>query len=73
MNLENFTIRSQEAIQLAFSLARDSQHQAVETGHLLKALLNSGDGIADQLLKKSGVQTLHYLRSLIGSLIHIRG
>ncbi len=57
MNLENFTIRSQEAIQLAFSLARDSQHQAVETGHLLKALLNSGDGIADQLLKKSGVQT----------------
>jgi hypothetical protein len=29
MNLENFTTRSQEAIQLAFSLARDSQHQAV--------------------------------------------
>ena len=57
MNPENFTTRSQEAIQQAFTLARDSQHQAVETGHLLKALLNSGDGIAEQLLKKSGVQT----------------
>lgn len=56
MNPENFTTRSQEAIKKAFSLARDSQHQAVETGHLLRALLNSGDGIAEQLLKKSGVQ-----------------
>jgi len=56
MNPENFTTRSQEAIQKAFSLARDSQHQAVETGHLLRAILNSGDGIAEQLLKKSGVQ-----------------
>jgi ATP-dependent Clp protease ATP-binding subunit ClpB len=57
MNPENFTTRSQEAIQQAFILARDSQHQAVETGHLLKALLNSGDGITEQLLKKAGVQT----------------
>ena len=60
MNPENFTTRSQEAIQQAFTLARDSQHQAVETGHLLKALLTSGDGIADQLLNKSGVQIFCY-------------
>ncbi len=57
MNLENFTTRSQEAIQQAFTLARDGQHQAVETGHLLKALLISGDGIADQLLEKVGCST----------------
>lgn len=57
MNPDNFTTRSQEAIQQAFSLARDSQHQAVETGHLLKALLISGDGIAEKLLTNAGVQT----------------
>jgi ATP-dependent Clp protease ATP-binding subunit ClpB len=57
MNPENFTTRSQEAIQQAFTLARDSQNQAVETGHLFKALLNSGDGITEQLLRQSGVQT----------------
>jgi len=57
MNLENFTVRSQEVIQQAFSYARDLQHQAVETGHLLKALLNSGDGVAEQLLKKAGADT----------------
>jgi len=64
MNAENFTTRSQEAIQQAFTLARDDQHQAVETGHLLKALLMSGDGIADQLLGKSGVQSSAILERL---------
>ena len=39
MNFDNFTIRSQEAIQQAFLIARDHQNQAVETGHLLKALI----------------------------------
>jgi|GEM_PF-3861238 len=36
MNLNNFTIRSQEAIQQAFSIAAGYQYQAVENGHLLK-------------------------------------
>ena len=66
MNPENFTTRSQEAIQQAFTHARDSQHQAVETGHLLRALLNSGDGITEQILKKSGVQTVTILEKLDG-------
>jgi len=64
MNQENFTTRSQEAIQQAFTIARDSQHQAVETGHLLKALLGSGDGIAEQLLKTMGIQTSAILQKL---------
>ena len=38
-------------------LARDRQHQAVETGHMLKALLSSEDGVATHLLGKNGVNT----------------
>src|SRR3990172_12067117 len=57
MNFNNYTIRSQEAVQQAFMLARDRQHQAVETGHLLKALLGSEDGVAMHLLGKNGVNT----------------
>ncbi len=55
MTFDNFTIKSQETIQQAFLLARDSRNQAVETGHLFKALLGESDSIAQHLLAKSGV------------------
>lgn len=55
MNLDNFTIRSQEAIQQAFLIARDHQNQAVETGHILKALIENNEGVAWNILGKSGV------------------
>jgi ATP-dependent Clp protease ATP-binding subunit ClpB len=64
MNLENFTTRSQEAIQQAYANAANHQHQAVETGHLLKALLNSGDGVAEQLLNKAGADTREITQKL---------
>ncbi len=57
MNLDNFTLRSQEIIQKAFTLATELKHQAVETGHLLKAMLNSEDGVSEHLLRKAGVDT----------------
>jgi ATP-dependent Clp protease ATP-binding subunit ClpB len=39
MNLNNLTIKSQEAVNKAFEIAGESNHQAVETGHLLKAII----------------------------------
>jgi ATP-dependent Clp protease ATP-binding subunit ClpB len=36
MNLNNFTIKSQEAIQQAIEIARSNSNQAVYTGHMLK-------------------------------------
>ena len=36
MNLNDFTIKSQEAIQQAFSIAQGYQHPAIEPAHLLK-------------------------------------
>lgn len=55
MNLDNFTIRSQEAIQQAVTIAREHQHQAVDTGHLLVSLLKDNDSIARHLLAKTGI------------------
>ncbi len=64
MNFDNFTIRSQEAVQQAFMIARDHQHQAVETGHVLQSLLNTEDSVARHLLSKSGINTTDLERIL---------
>lgn len=62
--MDNFTIRSQEAIQQAFLLARDQQHQAVETGHLLKAIVAGNENVVDHLFGKSGINTADLERVL---------
>jgi ATP-dependent Clp protease ATP-binding subunit ClpB len=58
MNLNNFTIKSQEAIQHGFDIATGSGQQAVETGHLLKGLLNSGESVMSFLFGKMSVNSL---------------
>ena len=41
MNLNQYTIKAQEAIQAAQQLAYNNQHANIETAHLLKAILLS--------------------------------
>jgi ATP-dependent Clp protease ATP-binding subunit ClpB len=55
MNLNNFTIKAQEIVQQAQQLAFNDQSPAIETAHLLKALLNDNDGPVSYLLKKNNV------------------
>ncbi len=55
MNLNNFTIKSQEAIQKAQEIANGYQHQAIENGHLLKGILAVDENVAPYLLKKNNV------------------
>lgn len=55
MNLNNFTIKSQELLQEAQQLAFNAQNPHIETGHLLKALLKDDDGPVSYLLKKNDV------------------
>src|SRR6056297_572101 len=55
MNLNNFTIKSQESIQKAFSIAEGYQNQAIETAHLFKGIMSEAQNIVDYLLKKTGV------------------
>src|SRR6201994_1475115 len=55
MNLNNFTIKAQEAITRSQQLAFNSSNPAIDTEHLLKALLNEEDSLVEFLLKKNNV------------------
>ncbi len=55
MNLNNYTIKSQEIIQKAQQFAYNGGNSNIETNHLLKALLKDEDSPVDFLLKKNNV------------------
>ena len=55
MNLNNFTIKSQEAIQQAMQIATVNGQQAIENGHILKAILEVDENVTPFILKKLGV------------------
>src|SRR3989442_9175052 len=55
MNLNNFTIKSQEIISKAQQIAFNNQNPNIETEHLLKALLSDEDTPIEFLLKKNNV------------------
>ena len=55
MNLSNFTIKAQEAIQKASEIATGNQQQAIETAHILKGLLTVDENVISYLLKKINV------------------
>ncbi len=57
MNLNNFTIKAQEAISKAQQIAYEYQNPNIETEHLLKALLSDEDSPIEFLLKKNNVNT----------------
>ena len=54
MRLDKLTIKAQEAIQAAQSLADQHEHQAVEPEHLLAALLQQREGVVAPILGKLG-------------------
>ncbi len=55
MNLNNFTIKAQEAIQKASEITAGNQQQAIETAHILKGLLTVDENVVSYLLKKLNV------------------
>jgi len=55
MNFNQFTLKAQEAVQKAQQLALEFGHQAIDNGHLLKALMLSDAQIIPFLLKKMNV------------------
>ncbi|MCX6233808.1 MAG: ATP-dependent chaperone ClpB [Bacteroidetes bacterium] len=64
MNYNNFTIKSQEAIQKAQEIAQAYQQQAIETAHILKAMLAVDDTVLPFLLKKMDVDLPMMAQSL---------
>lgn len=57
MNLNNFTLKSQEAVQHAQQEAMSAGHQAIETGHLLKGILAVDENVTPFLLKKLNINS----------------
>ena len=55
MNFNNYTIKSQEAIQKANEIAAGNGQQIIETGHIFKALLLADENMISFLLKKLNV------------------
>ncbi len=55
MNFNNYTIKSQEAIEKAMQIAMANQNQAIENIHILKALLEVDENVIPFLLKKTNV------------------
>jgi ATP-dependent Clp protease ATP-binding subunit ClpB len=68
MNLNQFTIKSQEAIQKAQEIGMALKHQAIENIHLLKALLVVDEHLIPSILKKLGVNTEVFSRAIDGVL-----
>ncbi|WP_191859981.1 ATP-dependent chaperone ClpB [Hanstruepera ponticola] len=55
MNFNNYTIKSQEAIQLAQQLAQSFENQQIENEHIFKAIFNVDENVLPFILKKLNV------------------
>ena len=76
MNFNNFTIKSQEAVQQAVQLVTQSGQQAIEPVHLLKAVIMTGESVSNFLFQKLGVSPQNIMRALdaqIASLPKVSG
>ena len=55
MNFNNFTIKSQEAVQQAVNLVQSRGQQAIEPEHLLAGVLKVGENITNFIFQKLGI------------------
>ena len=55
MNLNNFTIKAQEAVQKAIEVAQANNQQMIEPTHLLKGVMVVGEDVTGFLFQKLGV------------------
>ena len=55
MNFNNFTIKSQEAVQQAVNLVQTNGQQAIEPEHLLAGVLKVGENVTNFLFQKLGM------------------
>ena len=76
MNFNNFTIKSQEAVQQAVNLVQNKGQQAIEPEHLLAGVLKVGENVTNFLFQKLGIndqQVATVLERQIASLPKVSG
>jgi ATP-dependent Clp protease ATP-binding subunit ClpB len=64
MNINKFTIKSQEAIQLSQQLAQSFGQQQIENEHIFKAIFDVDENVAPFILKKLNVNVPLFLQIL---------
>lgn len=64
MNLNNFTIKSQEAVEKAVQLVTVNGQQAIENGHFLKGILEVDENVTPFILKKLNVNVPLFTKTL---------
>ena len=64
MNFNNFTIKSQEALQKAVDYTTRSGSQSVEPVHLLRGVIEVGDSLVNFIFQKLGVNKQSLLQWL---------
>lgn len=55
MNFNNFTIKSQEAVQEAVNLAQSRGQQTIETAHVLHGVMKVGENVTNFIFQKLGM------------------
>ncbi len=76
MNYNNLTIKSQEALQQAFTIAAANSNQAVENGHLLKSIQENAADLVSFVFGKAGINQNSVslvLERIIGSYPKVTG
>jgi len=76
MNLDKYTIKSQEAIQKAQELAMQNGNSQIENSHILKGILDSEENLVPFLLQKlsiNQVQLSNALDAIISRLPKVSG
>src|SRR5262245_36973208 len=68
IRLDKLTVKSQEAVQRAQSLASDKGHPEMDPLHLLAVVLDDGEGVARPILEKIGVKVPQLQRQIQGEL-----
>ena len=64
MNFNNFTIKSQEAIQKAIEITRGAGNQAIEPVHLLKGVMLEGESLINFIFSKVGANSSALMRQV---------
>ena len=62
MNYENFTIKTQEALQEASSIANKNDNSEIGTEHVLEALLEQQDGLVAPIVERIGVPSIELIK-----------
>lgn len=64
MNFNNFTIKSQEAVQKAIEITKERGQQAIEPAHILLGVIMSGENVVNFLFQKLGANPA-YITSVL--------